>query len=130
MVKLNQSEHLIGHLIEVLHEEVGDLEANLSVDKTVEDNSVTLTIENEDSIVSINTASLITELRASLDQLWKQLFKGQSLLFNPSSVIIALLLPTIILVTLPGGVIDAFILVSFISSQHYCLSSCLKMMNH
>ncbi|MYM60088.1 type III secretion protein [Vibrio sp. OCN044] len=46
----------------------------------------------------------------------KQLFKGQSLLFNPSSVIIALLLPTIILVTLPGGVIDAFILVSFISS--------------
>ena len=46
----------------------------------------------------------------------KQLFKRQSLLFNPSSVIIALLLPTIILVTLPGGVIDAFILVSFISS--------------
>ncbi|MFS1446029.1 FHIPEP family type III secretion protein, partial [Vibrio lentus] len=43
-------------------------------------------------------------------------FKGRSLLFNPSSVIIALLLPTIILVTLPGGIIDAFILVSFISS--------------
>ncbi|AYV25081.1 flagellar biosynthesis protein FlhA [Vibrio mediterranei] len=42
--------------------------------------------------------------------------KGQSLLFNPSSVIIAVLLPTIILVSLPGGVIDAFILVSFISS--------------
>ncbi|GEM77455.1 FHIPEP family type III secretion protein [Vibrio sagamiensis] len=43
-------------------------------------------------------------------------FKGKSLLFNPSSAIIALLLPTIILVTLPGGVIDTFILVSFISS--------------
>ena len=69
LVKLNQSEHLIGHLIEVLHEEVGDEARNLSVDKTVEDNSVTLSIENEDSIVSINTASLITELRASLDQL-------------------------------------------------------------
>ncbi|MDN3612028.1 FHIPEP family type III secretion protein [Vibrio ostreicida] len=46
----------------------------------------------------------------------KARLKRYSLLFNPGSVIIALLLPTIILVTLPGGVIDAFILVSFISS--------------
>ncbi len=37
-------------------------------------------------------------------------------LFNPSSVVLALLLPTIILFTLPGEVIDAFILLSFISS--------------
>ncbi|MDE1241097.1 FHIPEP family type III secretion protein [Vibrio aestuarianus] len=39
-----------------------------------------------------------------------------NLFFNPSSVIIAFLLPTIILVSLPGGVIDSFILISFISS--------------
>lgn len=42
--------------------------------------------------------------------------RNASLLFNPSSVIIAFLLPTIILVSLPGGVIDSFILISFISS--------------
>ncbi|MCF5857727.1 FHIPEP family type III secretion protein [Aeromonas veronii] len=45
-----------------------------------------------------------------------KLIKLQDYLFNPSSVILALLLPTIILFTLPGEVIDAFILLSFISS--------------
>ncbi|GLT17470.1 hypothetical protein GCM10007938_12470 [Vibrio zhanjiangensis] len=69
LVKLNQSEHLISHLIEVLHAEVEDEAKNLSVEKTIEEDGVTLTIENEDSIVSINTASLIAELRSSLDQL-------------------------------------------------------------
>ncbi|EIF2695969.1 FHIPEP family type III secretion protein [Vibrio parahaemolyticus] len=39
-----------------------------------------------------------------------------TLLFNPSSVMIAFLLPTIILVTLPGVVIDFFLLISFVSS--------------
>ncbi|WP_354668149.1 hypothetical protein [Vibrio hepatarius] len=69
LVKLNQSEHLISHLIEVLHAEVDDESKNLSVEKITQEDGVTLTIENEDSIVSINTASLITELRLSLDQL-------------------------------------------------------------
>ena len=41
----------------------------------------------------------------------------RALIFNPSSAVLVLLLPTIILVTLPGEVIDAFILVSFISSS-------------
>ncbi len=36
--------------------------------------------------------------------------------FNPSSIVIALMLPTIILFTLPGGLLDIFILISFISS--------------
>lgn len=44
------------------------------------------------------------------------LLKRYPILFNPSSVIITLLLPTIILVTLPGVVIDSLILISFISS--------------
>ncbi|WP_061007960.1 FHIPEP family type III secretion protein [Vibrio sp. CUB2] len=42
--------------------------------------------------------------------------KLRAFLFNPSSVVLVLLLPTIILFTLPGEVIDAFILLSFISS--------------
>ncbi|MGL5108782.1 MAG: FHIPEP family type III secretion protein [Vibrio ordalii] len=45
-----------------------------------------------------------------------QFFKRYPVMFNPSSVIITLLLPTIILVTLPGVVIDSLILLSFISS--------------
>ena len=43
-------------------------------------------------------------------------FTGRSLLINLCSVIITLLLPTIILVTLPGEIIDAFIFFSFIMS--------------
>lgn len=42
--------------------------------------------------------------------------KNKVFWFNPSSVILVLLLPTIILFTLPGEVIDAFILLSFVSS--------------
>ncbi|ENP8438254.1 FHIPEP family type III secretion protein [Vibrio parahaemolyticus] len=42
--------------------------------------------------------------------------RNSTLLFNPSSVMIAFLLPTIILVTLPGVVIDFFLLISFVSS--------------
>ncbi len=42
--------------------------------------------------------------------------RNSTLLFNPSSVLIAFLLPTIILVTLPGVVIDFFLLISFVSS--------------
>ncbi|EGQ8221182.1 type III secretion protein [Vibrio parahaemolyticus] len=42
--------------------------------------------------------------------------RNSRLLFNPSSVMIAFLLPTIILVTLPGVVIDFFLLISFVSS--------------
>ncbi|EJX7570940.1 FHIPEP family type III secretion protein [Vibrio cholerae] len=43
-------------------------------------------------------------------------FKRYPVMFNSSSVIITLLLPTIILVTLPGVVIDSLIILSFISS--------------
>lgn len=43
-------------------------------------------------------------------------FRRNLFMFNPSSIIIALMLPTIILFTLPGGLIDIFILMSFTSS--------------
>ncbi len=54
---------------------------------------------------------MIAKLRLSSLKLRKS-----SLLFNPSSVLIAFLLPTIILVTLPGVVIDFFLMISFVSS--------------
>ncbi|AYV25080.1 hypothetical protein L1D61_25460 [Vibrio mediterranei] len=67
LTKLNHSDHLIDHLIEVLHAEIDDEARNLSVKKVDQDDGVVLTIENEDSIISINTASLIEELRVALD---------------------------------------------------------------
>ncbi|AUI86426.1 hypothetical protein BS333_08510 [Vibrio azureus] len=69
LTKLNQSEHLIGHLIEVLHSEIDDEAKKLSVEQHVQDDGVILTIEDEDSIISVNTSSIIAELRASLEQL-------------------------------------------------------------
>ncbi|GEM77454.1 hypothetical protein [Vibrio sagamiensis] len=69
LTKLNQSEHLIGHLIEVLHSEIDDEAKKLSVEQQVQDDGVILTIENEDTIISVNTSSIIAELRASLKQL-------------------------------------------------------------
>ncbi|MEZ8699060.1 hypothetical protein AB6D84_18180 [Vibrio lentus] len=69
LTKLNQSDHLIGHLVELLHAEIDDEARNLSVKKVTQEDGVVLTIENEDSIISINTVSLINELRAGLDQL-------------------------------------------------------------
>ncbi|MFW7525779.1 hypothetical protein ACODM8_16805 [Vibrio ostreicida] len=68
LTKLNQSEHLISHLVEVLHAEMDDEAKVLKVEKTHQADGITLTIENEDSIVSIDTATLIAELRASLEQ--------------------------------------------------------------
>ncbi|MBD1566201.1 hypothetical protein [Vibrio sp. S12_S33] len=69
LTKLNQSDHLIGHLVELLHSEIDDEARNLSVKKITQGDGVVLTIENEDSIISINTISLVNELRAGLDQL-------------------------------------------------------------
>ena len=68
LTKLNQSEHLIGHLVEVLHSEIDDEAKKLSVEQYVQDDGVILTIEDEDSIISVNTSSIIAELRASLEQ--------------------------------------------------------------
>lgn len=43
-------------------------------------------------------------------------FRYSKFAFNPSSLLVAILLPTIILVTLPGMVIDIFLIFSFIST--------------
>lgn len=66
LTKLSQSDNLICHLIEVLHGEVEDEMKSLKVEQVRDNHGVTLTIENQDSIISINTAELINELHTGL----------------------------------------------------------------
>ncbi|WP_318479863.1 hypothetical protein [Photobacterium leiognathi] len=67
--KLKKNEKIIEYLIEILHAEIDDEEKKISVDQTYQEDGVILTIENEDRIISINTATLINELRAELKKL-------------------------------------------------------------
>lgn len=66
LTKLSQSDNLICHLIEVLHREVEDEMKSLKVEQVRHNHGVTLSIENQDSIISINTAELINELHTAL----------------------------------------------------------------
>lgn len=66
LTKLSQSDNLICHLIEVLHGEVEDEMKSLKVEQVRDNHGVTLSIENQDSIISINTAELINELHTAL----------------------------------------------------------------
>lgn len=66
LTKLSQSDNLICHLIEVLHGEVEDEMKSLKVEQVRDNHGVTLSIENQDSIISINTAELINELHIAL----------------------------------------------------------------
>ncbi|ASU22422.1 hypothetical protein CCZ37_07375 [Vibrio qinghaiensis] len=69
LTKFSQSDNLICHLTEVLHGEVEDEMKALKVELVRDNNGVTLTIENQDSIVSINTAELVNELYIGLGQI-------------------------------------------------------------
>ncbi|EGQ9189308.1 hypothetical protein O1C43_003324 [Vibrio cholerae] len=66
LTKLSQSDNLICHLIQVLHGEVEDEMKSLKVEQVRDNHGVTLSIENQDSIISINTAELINELHTAL----------------------------------------------------------------
>ncbi|ELT7571302.1 hypothetical protein R9Y00_003280 [Vibrio cholerae] len=66
LTKLSQSDNLICHLIEVLHGEVEDEMKSLKIEQVRDNHGVTLSIENQDSIISINTAELINELHIAL----------------------------------------------------------------
>ncbi|MGT0150565.1 hypothetical protein ACT691_18690 [Vibrio metschnikovii] len=66
---MSQSDSLICHLIEFLHGEAEDEMKTLKVDHVRDNNGVTLTIENQDSIISISTSELIHELYIGLEQI-------------------------------------------------------------
>lgn len=69
LTKISQSDNLICHLIEVLHAEVDDEMKQFSVEQTRDSNGITLTIENQDSVLSINTGELVEELYQGLASL-------------------------------------------------------------
>lgn len=69
LTKISQSDNLICHLIEVLHAEVDDEMKQFSVQQTRDSSGVVLTIENQDSVLSINTGELVEELYQGLASL-------------------------------------------------------------
>ncbi|WP_246585520.1 hypothetical protein [Yersinia kristensenii] len=67
LLSMNQSENLIGYLTDALHAELNDVKRSLVVVKSYDDEGVTLTIENEDGMVTVNTQELLLELKSCLD---------------------------------------------------------------
>ncbi|KOE03643.1 hypothetical protein ACS82_02840 [Vibrio parahaemolyticus] len=69
LTKLSQSENLINHLIDVLHAELEDEAKTLKIQRQGMADGVALTIENSDSVVSINTQKIVEELRGVLESI-------------------------------------------------------------
>lgn len=67
LMKLTHSEKLISHLIEVLHSEMDDVCKELQVETKQQEEGVILTIENEDRIISIDSKTIVEELKRGLD---------------------------------------------------------------
>ncbi|OWF73245.1 hypothetical protein B4907_22335 [Yersinia kristensenii] len=55
------------YLTDALHAELNDVKRSLVVVKSYDDEGVTLTIENEDGMVTVNTQELLLELKSCLD---------------------------------------------------------------
>lgn len=70
LTKLTQSEKLISHLVEVLHSEMDDACKALQVETEQHEDGVTLSIENEDRIISIDSKTIIEELKRGLESIW------------------------------------------------------------
>lgn len=62
-------EKLINYLIELLHSELEDEEKKLKVERSSDEQGVSLIIENDDQIASINTKTLIQMLQDILGEL-------------------------------------------------------------
>ncbi|ARR51741.1 hypothetical protein [Photobacterium damselae] len=69
LTKLTQSEKLIAHLVEVLHSEMDDACKALQVEIKQNEDGVTLSIENEDRIISIDSQTIIAEIKRGLESI-------------------------------------------------------------
>ncbi|EKT60083.1 hypothetical protein [Providencia sneebia] len=69
LVKMNQSDNLIQYLIDALHNEINDLEKSLEVVQTHNDQGTSLTIENDDCVITINTQELLSELKNCIENM-------------------------------------------------------------
>ncbi|AMG31615.2 hypothetical protein AL542_15600 [Grimontia hollisae] len=67
LTKLTHSEKLISHLVEVLHSEMDDVCKELQVETKQQEDGVILTIENEDRIITIDSKTIVEELKRGLD---------------------------------------------------------------
>ncbi|ENM5760098.1 hypothetical protein ACQ902_003834 [Vibrio mimicus] len=69
LTKLTQSEKLISHLVEVLHSEMDDACKVLQVETEQREDGVTLSIEDDDRVISIDSKTIIEELKRGLDSI-------------------------------------------------------------
>lgn len=69
LIKMNQSDSLIKYLIDALHNEINDLEKSLEVVQSHSDQGTSLTIENDECIISINTQELMAELKNCIENI-------------------------------------------------------------
>ncbi|EGQ8296961.1 hypothetical protein GTW31_23285 [Vibrio parahaemolyticus] len=69
LTKLTQSEKLISHLVEVLHSEMDDACKVLQVETEQHEDGVTLSIEDDDRVISIDSKAIIEELKRGLDSI-------------------------------------------------------------
>lgn len=69
LTKLTQSEKLISHLVEVLHSEMDDSCKKLQVEIEQNEDGVILSIENEDRIISIESKTIIAEIKRGLESI-------------------------------------------------------------
>lgn len=69
LMQLNQNEMLIQYLVEILHTQIDDVDHRLKVDTTSSDTGVSLSIEDDEQLICINTSDLVEKLKKSLDVL-------------------------------------------------------------
>lgn len=69
LASFSQDETLIQYLVDARHSEIDDVSNGLKVDKVTSETGVTLSIENDERLICINTFELIEKLRKSLDTL-------------------------------------------------------------
>ena len=69
LVSFSKDDALIQYLVDALHSEIDDVSRGLKVDKITSEGGVTLSVENDERLIRINTSELIEQLRKSLDVL-------------------------------------------------------------
>lgn len=69
LVSFSKDDALIQYLVDALHSEIDDVSRGLKVDKITSEGGVTLSVENDERLIRINTSEIIEQLRKSLDVL-------------------------------------------------------------
>ncbi len=67
LAMMHKSDGLIQYLVNALHNEIDDIEKKLNVVQVSNDHGTSLTIENDDCVITVNTQELTTELKNCIE---------------------------------------------------------------